>query len=352
MASGPIIVVGANGTGSTLLRLMLDSHERIAIPGETGFLRLAAMHRWVPYWSLGGSWSASLGLTDEARDAALAGFYGGLLSAYAQSRGKPRWGEKTPFHVWHLQLARRMFPDCQVVGIVRHPGAVVSSQRRRFRRTYSHATRGWLRSTARLVHEAMALGDQCVLLRYEDLVSTPEPAARALLEWLGEDWSEAVLDHHEIQASNVAEGFTDAGRAIDAAAVTEWEAHLRGDERRQVLAPTSTLASFLGYDVDRTLPLGEFGDGLLVTGTALRARYDARAVTIKRPRAGYADRPLRPPVPRARRTAVDLDDVTIRALLQHRMARLAHRLPSGPRARLNAWRRRSALLDRLAGPRR
>ena len=29
---GPIFIMGAMGSGTTLLRLMLDSHERIAIP--------------------------------------------------------------------------------------------------------------------------------------------------------------------------------------------------------------------------------------------------------------------------------------------------------------------------------
>jgi Sulfotransferase family len=358
----PIFIVGSNGSGSTLLRLMLDSHERIAIPAETGFLRLALTHRWVPYWQLGDRWHTGLGMSDEELTAALADFYGGLFASYAAKQGKPRWGDKTPFHVWHMQLAARMFPHCQFIGIVRHPGAVVSSQRRRFRRTYPQSARHWLRSVTQLVHEAMTLGEQCVVLRYEDLVQRPEQVARALLDWLGEPWSPTVLDHHGRAPGPGtparAEGFTALDRPIDASAVSEWEHHLRGTQRRTVLAPTAALAGFLGYDWSRTLPLGDFGDGgsPLMTGTALsrrRADHGGSVDWSRRPRPGLADLPLRPPAPKRRRPrGLTLDEVRLRDVLQHRLAGGIDRwVPQRARERGNELRRAHPKLDRLLGPR-
>jgi hypothetical protein len=52
----PFFILGSHGSGSTLLRLMLDSHERLAVPPETGVMRLVTAHAWVPYWELGGGW--------------------------------------------------------------------------------------------------------------------------------------------------------------------------------------------------------------------------------------------------------------------------------------------------------
>src|SRR5581483_4079891 len=78
----PIFIVGANGSGTTLLRLMLDSHPNLAIPPETGFLRLAMAHQWVPYWPLGEGWHTRLGLSDDDLTAALATFYGGMFASY------------------------------------------------------------------------------------------------------------------------------------------------------------------------------------------------------------------------------------------------------------------------------
>jgi hypothetical protein len=356
----PIFIVGAPGSGSTLLRLMLDSHEHIAIPQETGFLRLARAHTWVPYWALGGEWSANLDLSEDELAEELADFYGGLFERYAARRGKERWGEKTPFHVWHLDLATRLFPQCQVVGIVRHPGAVVVSQRRRFRRAPEQAARQWRRSTTRLLHEAITLGDRCVMLRYEDLVADPESVLRPLLDWLGEPWSAAVLDHHEVQpgagAPDRAEGFTDTSRAVDSASVDTWEKYLQGEQRTTVLAPTAPTARFLGYDPERAGPLGEFGvDGVpLITGTqlaALRATRDSDIDWANPPEPSAEDRQFHPPMPHVG-DATSLDQVRVTDLLRNRLTtRVAPRLPAGLRKRAHDLRRSLPALDRLIGPR-
>jgi hypothetical protein len=355
----PILIVGANGSGTTLLRLMLDSHERIAIPQETGFLRLAMAHEWVPYWELGDQWHRHLGLTDDALMARLAEFYGGLFASYAETRGKQRWGDKTPFHVWHLELAARMFPQLQVIGIVRHPGAVVSSLRRRFRRRLSRATRHWIRSTTLMIQEAVELGDRCVLLRYEDLVLAPEATMRPLLEWLGEPWSDQVLTHHQMGAATEVEGFTRTDTPIDAAPVDNWERHLRGDALEHVVAQTRELSTFLGYDPRHATPTEPLtGDPRrpFLIGSELLERQRTRGSAIDwatRPRARHEDLPLRPPAPRSRRRAsVSLDEVKVGELLRHRtLTGLSRRLPAKTRKRANDLRRANSRIDRLLGPR-
>jgi len=358
----PILIVGANGTGTTLLRLMLDSHEHIAIPAETGFLRLAAAHQWVPYWELGDQWAASLGRTDDELTARLADFYGGLFASYAAERGKQRWGDKTPFHVWHLQLAARMFPEVQVIGIVRHPAAVVASLRRRFRRPLPRAIRHWKRSTKVLIQQAADLGDRCIVLRYEDLVLAPEATMRPLLEWLGEPWSDRVLAHHEVQGSAGAakevEGFTRTDAPIDASHISGWEQHLQGAALARLVARTSKLATFLGYDPRRAEPVSALGtpDRPFVTGTELRDRQRGSAINwAKSPRRPVADKPLKPPAPtrrRKRNRATSLDEVTVRDVLRHRVIALARRrLPDDARHKANAVRRKNAGIDRIIGPR-
>jgi hypothetical protein len=353
----PILIVGANGTGTTLLRLMLDSHEHIAIPPETGFLRLAAMHRWVPYWELGGQWSRALELSDADIEARLAAFYGELFASYAEQRGKSRWGEKTPFHVWHLELAARMYPDLQVIGIVRHPGAVAASLRRRFRRPLPRAIKHWKRSTKQLLVSAAALGERCVIVRYEDLVGAPEPTLRALLDWLGEPWSDRVLAHHETpRAAGEAEGFTRADAPVDASRLDAWEQQLGAAGVAKVARRTRALADFLGYDASRAAGASQFGDGPLVTGAAVRRMQAGSPINWSAtPRRPVADKPLRPPAPprkRKRRRQATLDDFTISEVVRHRAISMAQRhVPDSTRHRLNRARRSRPWLDRLIGPR-
>jgi hypothetical protein len=356
----PILIVGANGTGTTLLRLMLDSHERIAIPAETGILRLAAMHQWVPYWELGDQWAASLDISDSDLVARLGSFYGDMLASYAASRGKPRWGDKTPFHVWHLDLAAQMFPELQVIAMVRHPGAVVSSLRRRFRRPTNRAVHHWKRSTKQLLQQAALLGDRCVVLRYEDLVAAPEATMRPLLDWLGEPWSKQVLAHHQVQRpGGEAEGFTRTDAPIDASHAAAWEAHLTAAARSAVASKTARMASFLGYDSTRAAgmtPLSTDPTRPFITGAEVRSRQEGSAINWKKtPRRPVADDPLKPPSPprrRERRRNTGLEQATIRDLLRYRVVSVARRrMSDDQRKRLNDVRRNKPGLDRLIGPR-
>jgi hypothetical protein len=346
----PIFIVGSNGSGSTLLRLMLDSHPAIAIPEETGFLRLAMAHEWVPYWRLGGTWYANLGLTEDEMYAEVAGFYRRLFASYAAARGKARWGDKTPFHVWHLDLARRLYPDAMVVGIIRHPAAVVASLRRRFLRPTAASTRHWIRSNRQLLFEAERLGDRCVLLRYEDLVTEPATVMRSLVGWLGEPWSDAVLSHHEVQPAAESTGFTRTDRAIDPAGVTEWESFLPGRIRSGVAQHTEPLARFLGYDPARAAPLRSLGEdgSLVLSGAALSAMKAAHPeVDWAPPRRVPETMPLRPPAPRRRRGRPNLDEITIRDLVRHR---LSGRMSADARRKANEVRRTNTTVDRLIGP--
>jgi hypothetical protein len=301
-SGGPILVAGSMGSGSTLLRLMLDSHENIAIPGETGFLRLALTHTFVPYWQLGDQWYGNLGLSEAELFARLGEFYGGLFADYAAARGKSRWGEKTPFHVWHLELATRLFPDCRIVGIVRHPGAVTSSLRRRFRYDTPRAAQHWHRTTKRLLMSAMVLGDRCALIRYEDLVRSPETIMRAVLEHVGEPWSPSVLAHHEVQADGngqlESDGFTRIDRPLDATGLDRWESRLNAADRAQ-LTRLRRLATFLGYDVNHTFPITELANPPrpLLKGSDLARRRRTYPCGVKwrqAPAPGLANAPLRP----------------------------------------------------------
>jgi Sulfotransferase family len=120
---GPIFIIGAMGSGSTLLRLILDSHDNIAIARETGFMRAYNAHQFIPFKWSGRNWAKRLGWSRAELDAELGRFYDRIFMRNVERQGKQRWGDKTPYHTWHVDDMARVFPDAVFVGIVRHPGA-------------------------------------------------------------------------------------------------------------------------------------------------------------------------------------------------------------------------------------
>src|SRR4029077_11716000 len=73
--AAPVFVVGSMRSGSTLLRLMLDSHPRIAIGAETGFMGAAMGTKRIPGWKYGAEWYQRINWSEAEVDQRLRDFY-------------------------------------------------------------------------------------------------------------------------------------------------------------------------------------------------------------------------------------------------------------------------------------
>lgn len=299
---GPIFLVGAMGSGTTLLRLMLDSHEHLAIPPETGFMRAYAAHRFIPFKWSGRHWARRLGWSRRELDEQLGRFYDTLFRRYAEQHGKRRWGEKTPLHTWHVDQILRLFGDAVFVGIVRHPGGSIGSNVGRWDQPTQVAVSHYERYTRELVRQAVRHPGRFVLVRYEELVLDPEPVLRALLDWLGEPWSDAVLRHHDVQASRGgptrAEGRTMVDDPVDVRRIARWTRTLGRRRRRRIARDLSRLGAFLGYTMDDPTALEPLtADGSpLIAAADLDARIERFAdLDLRRPgEPALAERPYDP----------------------------------------------------------
>jgi hypothetical protein len=336
--TSPVFIIGTMRSGSTLLRLMLDSHPNLSIGPESGFCRAVESIERIPDWGLGADWWARYDLTLEELDEHIRTFYDGIFSAHAASRGKKRWGEKTPFHVWHVPTLLRVFPDAQVVGIVRHPGATLVSTRK-WGYTPEDAISKWVRANAEILrraHEQPPARFQVV--RYEDLVRHPRISMESLLAFLGEPWDESVLRHAEVQREQRApervEGGTRPADPVDAARADLWQELITPAERRlmEQRIPTELLR-VLGYDLEDASPLPR----ARVEGAAIRVdAVDLKALPDGKLAAGAFD-PERATLP------TDPEE------LRHRLLRAERTL-----ARLRTRRRRrlASVLREIGKPRR
>ncbi|MDX1387897.1 MAG: sulfotransferase [Acidobacteriota bacterium] len=207
----PIVIVGCQRSGTTLLRTMLERHPGLLVhPYEPQFfLDLARRHgdeirdpraaaaflRNHPYRAETVSAEAIDAAYDAAGRMSLREFAQRYLRLWAgdHARGR-RLVLKHPYLVHHLDLVYELFPQATVVHIVRDPRGNVSSTRARWRKV-SVWESAMLWRTAVSTGHALAVKQprRCVELRYEDLVREPEPTMSRLCADLGIPFSPRLL---------------------------------------------------------------------------------------------------------------------------------------------------------------
>ena len=278
---GPIFIIGPMGSGTTLLRMMLDSHEHIGIPHETGFMRAYNSLRFIPFKWTGYGWAYRLGWSKEEFDEELGRFFDRIFSRYLEQHGKRRWGEKTPLHTWHIDALARVFPAAVFVGLVRHPGASTASTMSRFGRPLEKAVGHCDRYTRELARQAARHSDRFVVLRYEELLLHTEPVLRELLDWLGEPWSDQVLRHDAVQAQRVGgkhhriEGKSKP-EPIDASRIDRWTESMDPAARKYVARRLGRLGELFGYSDDSAVSVEPLHarQSHLIAGADLEARFE------------------------------------------------------------------------------
>ena len=200
-ADRPIFVLGCPRSGTTLLQLMLHAHPRIAIPPETRFvlttyearntfgdLREESSRRALADSIVGQRQTLfyDLGLdADEVLEEIVAGpptlgsAFGIVFRAYARRFDKPRWGDKRPAYYQYIPALLRMFPDAQIVHLIRDGRDCVASLQTMpwFNQDVYAAVCTWTEAIDSGRRAARRLpADAYFELRYEDLVA--DPAAR------------------------------------------------------------------------------------------------------------------------------------------------------------------------------
>ena len=226
-------MVGHPRSGTTLLRLILDSHPRIVIPPEGhlvsllrraerkfGDLRDDANFERLLERLLNKARMVEWGLDPaDARRRCLAGertpggVFAAIMSIWLERTGKPRWGEKTPGTYRFVPDVDRWFPDCQVVHIVRDGRDVaVSCLTPPFADMYDkgdvyEVAARWKDAVRRGNAAARRLGpSRYHELRYEDLTADPEGKVRELCAFLREDFDPAMLEYHRKSPGKVPRG--------------------------------------------------------------------------------------------------------------------------------------------------
>lgn len=216
-SSRPIILVGCPRSGTTLLSVILHAHPRIAMPPETRFLwptyvarnefgdlRIAANRRALARRMTGrGTRFRHLGLDRRkvirkivAGPPTVGSAMAIVWGEFARTRGKERWGEKRPLYWQQMDWIMRLFPDAQVIHLIRDPRACVASMLNVYwwNSGWSGAATTWALADRELARFGKrAAPGTYYALRYEDLLVDPRTELTKLCDYLGEEFDEVML---------------------------------------------------------------------------------------------------------------------------------------------------------------
>lgn len=227
-ARGPVFIVGAPRSGTTLLQYMLRSHPALSLPtGES--------HFFIPLYRTAAQFG-DLSQPDnvrrvlqamEARSAeflhtdlhgvkfdietltrefsaegrsTMRDIITALFEKNAAAEGKRRWGDKTPYYVLHIPKLLEWWPDAQIIHIIRDGRDVALSMftRRHDFGAYNayHAAKLWEQyvETGHTLGHAVPKG-QYLELRYEDMLTDQRTALQTICAFLGESYSDDLLEY-------------------------------------------------------------------------------------------------------------------------------------------------------------
>jgi tetratricopeptide (TPR) repeat protein len=197
----PIFVVGMPRSGTTLVEQILAAHPEVHGAGELTYLDTLSNNLQA---RLGGgeSYPECARRIDADSARSLADWY--LQNLQSRAPGAPRVTDKMPGNFMHVGLIATLMPRARVVLLRRDPMDVCLSiffTAFAVGQQYAYDLQeigAHFRECSRLCdHWCRVLPEQVREIQYEQLVQTPEPVVRVLLEHCGLAWDERCLRFHE-----------------------------------------------------------------------------------------------------------------------------------------------------------
>lgn len=184
-----IFNVGARRSGTFWLQRIVTAHPSVgAVPSETHFIShgIAPLMERFQHEQRD---SPEVGVVYADRDRALTALRAlcdQVFVEFMEEPGQERVAERTPLHVFHLELIAELYPDARIVHIIRDGRDVARSiaAQNWGPAEVADAAREW-RDSVRAGRSARLPAERYLEVRYEALLAEPEPEIRRLYEWLG-----------------------------------------------------------------------------------------------------------------------------------------------------------------------
>tara|TARA_B100000029_G_scaffold430980_2_gene442313 strand:+ start:9004 stop:9981 length:978 start_codon:yes stop_codon:yes gene_type:complete len=278
----PIFIAGSERSGTTLLRLMLHSHPRIAIPPQTKYVKKVYKRR-IMFGNLQkeknrnklASWfknnfhtstklnDLNIELNEVIKEILVSKSLGSSLAvpwnSYAKKYGKKRWGDKRPYYIHHMDKIRKLYPDAQIIHIIRDCRDVIASliEMPWWHKTLEYSILNWKSAIQHgLIARQNTKVDEYIELRYEDLLTNPEYELGRLCQFLGEEYDPRMLNFQKTSELSVPDykmHWHGATRGpLNKKSVERWKKDLSTHQISIVQWAAGNELLKLGYDLSKT----------------------------------------------------------------------------------------------------
>lgn len=316
----PVFICGEMKSGTTMLVQLLDGHPNLVVmpgdshlldekrhaghtpePGNEAVWRAYWVHRFVnptgqsPFWLLGRDDDAYISLMDfldywlvELPAGQRSGFMAAVLAYFCANPNRPAqplgWVEKTPLNEFRVKAALEVSPGAKFIHILRDGRENLTSLKTLFKnRNWPWHVEASVKGLARSLQAGLAnrakLGENSyLLLRYEDLLASPEEKMRTVAEFLGIPYQASLLrptqNGEPAHANSMFREDQATGQLLPGRR-SRWAETLTAEEQDALLAYYYPVARQMGY----TWPVSRLrgaGAGLFSRARSLGLRWMKR----------------------------------------------------------------------------
>lgn len=248
--SGPIFLVGAERSGSTLVRLMLDHHSHIRFVGEFEYAvdfmtdadtwpDMDAYAQWLStdriFQVSGLALKPGQSYAEQVR---------GFLDQFHERSGKPIIGATVHRHFDRLL---KIWPNARFIHLIRDPRDVARSRiQMGWEGSFWHASQVWVEAEQLWEQMAPRLPEsRRIDLKYENLLAEPEAELSRICNWMNIQYDPGMLDYHEQTTY----------QSPDPSLCYQWRRRISPIGIQQVEAVTGALLTSRGYEPSGLPPL-------------------------------------------------------------------------------------------------
>jgi hypothetical protein len=187
LVESPVFVLSSVRSGSTLLRVLLNTHSQIRAPHELHLRTLEVR----PSREYSDDVMGALGLQRKELEHLL---WDRVLHHELERSGKSLVVDKTPANALMWRRIASAWPQARYIFLLRHPASVVESVLNRRKGSERDAVIEEIYNYVQGVEEARQNLDG-LTVRYEELTADPAGQTQRICAYLGVEWEPEMLDY-------------------------------------------------------------------------------------------------------------------------------------------------------------